>query len=69
MRIDALSIRPIGAELDVLDHRRARLHEILDLGLVSPEMQDHLRATLADVERRIEQLTAEAEPAATRRAA
>ena len=69
MRIDTLSIRPIWEELDVLDHRRARLHEILSLGLVSPEMQEQLRVSLADVERRIEQLMADAEPVAVRRAA
>lgn len=69
MRIDTFSIRPIRAELDVLDHRRARLLEILDLGLVSAEMQHHLRISLDEVERRIDQLTAEAEPAAVRMAA
>jgi hypothetical protein len=69
MRIDILSIRPIREELDVLDHRRARLYEILELRLVSPEMQAQLQLSLADVERRIEQLTAEADPVAVRRAA
>ena len=44
---------PLRAELDTLDHRRSRLQEILDLGLVSQELAGHLRQTLAEIDQRI----------------
>ncbi len=48
-----MNIMPLRGELETLDHRRARVEEILELGLVSQELESHLRQTLAEIDRRI----------------
>jgi hypothetical protein len=40
-------------ELESLDMKWARLHDIVSSGMVSPEVQRNLRQTLEEIERRM----------------
>ena len=45
-----------------LEHQRWRLAEILDRGMVSREMAEHLRSRLGDIDRRLAQIDGTAPP-------
>lgn len=44
---------PLRDQRDILEHRRARLTELLASGAASAELRAHLQAALADVEERL----------------
>ena len=44
---------PLRDERDILDHRRARLTELLAAGAASAELRAQLRGALAEVEERL----------------
>ncbi|MDB5171647.1 MAG: hypothetical protein JWO87_313 [Phycisphaerales bacterium] len=51
-----MNVRPLQGELETLDHRRARLREYLEPGMVSAELRNNLLESLMDVERRIQEI-------------
>ena len=48
-----MDVVPLRDEWERLDHRRARLREILELGWVSAEMQAQIRQSLAEIDERL----------------
>ena len=46
----------VASESQRLEHQRWRLAEILDRGMVSREMADHLRRRLGEIDRRLSQV-------------
>ncbi|MDB5329199.1 MAG: hypothetical protein JWP03_350 [Phycisphaerales bacterium] len=56
-----MNVRPLQGELETLDHRRARLREYLEPGMVSPELRKNLFESLMEVERRIQQILMESQ--------
>lgn len=65
-----MRIRPVevSGELEILDHRRARLRDLLDLGFVTPDLQKEIARQLAEVEMKMWELGHEM-PAPLRKAA
>jgi hypothetical protein len=51
-----MNVRPLQGELETLDHRRARLREYLEPGMVSAELRQNLLQSLMEVEGRIQQI-------------
>ena len=51
-----MNVRPLQGELETLDHRRARLREYLEPGMVSAELRKNLLQSLMEVEGRIQQI-------------
>jgi hypothetical protein len=52
----------VASEPQRLEHQRWRLAEILDRGMVSREMADHLRRRLSEIDRRLSQTDGTAPP-------
>lgn len=52
----------VASEPQRLEHQRWRLAEILDRGMVSREMAEHLRSRLGDIDRRLAQIDGTAPP-------
>ena len=48
--------REVANEPQRLEHQRWRVAEILDRGMVSREMADHLRRRLLEIDRRLSEL-------------
>ena len=47
------TFRSAAAEFDAVHTKWARIHELLSLGLLSPDLHAHLGATLGHLERRM----------------